>query len=308
MAMQASFQNRLTEVATDIEGTLAGLLGHEAPGFEVMRPVRLLEAMRYAVLAGGKRLRPFLVVETARLLGKGSGPDARWAAAAVELVHCYSLVHDDLPSMDDDDLRRGRPTVHKAYDEATAILAGDALQSLAFAVLADPDHCKDAGIRAELVLGLAQASGLGGMVGGQVLDLAQEGRYGKVDPSAVDIRTMQAMKTGALISFSVQAGAILCRADAAARAAMKVYGEALGVAFQIADDLLDVESTAEETGKNTGKDAARGKVTLIDRLGVDAARAECQRLLGQALEALEPWGHEADILRAAARFVIERRA
>lgn len=312
MGSQVSFHDRLAEIAVNVELYLAEFLADKAAAFEVMRPKRLVEAMRYAVLAGGKRLRPLLTVETVRLL---SGEDADsidhpayWAATAVELIHCYSLVHDDLPAMDDDDLRRGRPSLHKAYDEATAVLVGDALQCLAFAELADPRHCADPSIRAELVLGLAQAAGVGGMVGGQMLDLAQEGRYGPIDPSVEDIRVMQSMKTGALITFSVEAGAILCKADARTRVRMKTYGKALGIAFQIADDLLDIDATVAEMGKETGKDAARGKVTLVDLVGVEAARVECARLLDQALEALAGFGPEADTLRDAVRFVITRRA
>ncbi len=310
MTFQQRFYDRMAENAQQVEHYLVILLEEIAAPFEVIRPKRLLEAMRYAVLSGGKRLRPILTVETARLL-KGDDAstqhEAYWAGAAIELIHCYSLVHDDLPSMDDDDLRRGRPTLHKAYDEATAILAGDALQALAFAELADPRHCKDASIRAELVMGLAQASGVGGMVGGQILDLAQEGRYGAIDPSVDDIKIMQSMKTGALIAFSVEAGAIIAKSTPEQRSQMGSYGQALGVAFQIADDLLDLDATAAELGKKTGKDAERGKVTLIDRVGVEAARRECGILLEQALDALSEFGPEADMLRDAARFVIARR-
>jgi len=311
MTSPVNFHDRLAEVATDVELYLAELLNNKVSGREVMRPKRLIEAMRYAVLAGGKRLRPMLTVETVRLLSHEDvetiDHPAYWAGAAVELIHCYSLVHDDLPSMDNDDLRRGRPALHKAYDEATAILAGDALQCLAFAELSDPRVCPDASIRAELIAGLAQASGVGGMVGGQILDLAHEGRYGAIDPSVDDIRIMQSMKTGALIAFSVEAGAILTGVDTVTRSQMRSYGEALGVAFQIADDLLDLEATATEMGKETGKDAARGKITLVERLGADAARLECNRLLEKALAALEGYGSEADTLRDAAHFVITRR-
>jgi farnesyl diphosphate synthase len=265
-----------------------------------------MAAMRHAALEGGKRLRPFLVIETARLLGY-EGDGAVRAGAAVELLHCYSLVHDDLPSMDDDDLRRGRPTVHKAFDEATAILAGDALQSLAFEVLADPATHPDPALRAQLVLGLARASGLGGMVGGQMLDLAAEGRYGTVRLDEGDVRRLQAMKTGAVLAYSVQAGAILGRADSPTGAALLAFGNALGAAFQVADDLLDREASADAIGKRTGKDLDRGKATLVDLLGLDGARRECDRLLRQALDALERFGPAAEILRDAARFAIERR-
>jgi farnesyl diphosphate synthase len=263
--------------------------------------------MRHAVLGGGKRLRPFLVVETARLFGR-SGEALFRVGAAVELLHGYSLVHDDLPSMDDDDLRRGQPTVHKAFDEATAILAGDALQTLAFEVLADPATDPDAAVRADLVLGLARASGLGGMVGGQMLDLAAEGRYGAASLDEAAIRQLQAMKTGALLAFSVEAGAILGRANPAQREALLTYGRALGAAFQIADDILDREASAEAMGKRTGKDQEKGKATLVDRLGLDEAREECQDLVETAIDALESFGAEADILRDAVRFTVERRA
>jgi farnesyl diphosphate synthase len=262
--------------------------------------------MRHAALGGGKRLRPFLAIESARVLGYRSAGAAR-AGAAIELLHCYSLVHDDLPSMDDDDLRRGRPTVHREFDEATAILAGDALQTLAFEVLADPDTDADPAIRLELVLGLARASGLGGMVGGQMLDLAAEHRYGPVTLGEADIRRLQAMKTGAILAFSVEAGAILGRADPTTRAALLAYGRALGAAFQVADDLLDRESSAEAMGKRTGKDQEKGKATLVDLLGLDGARRRCASLLDEALAALERFGPEADVLREAARFTVERR-
>src|SRR5919112_1831901 len=240
-----------------------------------------MAAMRHAALGGGKRLRPFLTIETARLLGReGQGPLR--AGCAVELLHCYSLVHDDLPSMDDDDLRRGRPTVHKAFDEATAILVGDALQTLAFEVLADRATDRDPAIRSDLVLGLARASGPGGMVGGQLLDLAAEGRYGAAELTEIDVRQLQMMKTGAILTFSVEAGAILGRADPAARENLVNYGRALGAAFQVADDILDRESSPEALGKRTGKDLEKGKATLVDLLGLEGARRECELLVEQA--------------------------
>lgn len=264
-----------------------------------------MAAMRHAVLGGGKRLRPFLTLETARLFGvQGDGPLR--AGAAVELLHCYSLVHDDLPSMDDDDLRRGRPTVHKAFDEATAILAGDALQALAFDVLADPETDPDPAIRSALVLGLARASGLGGMVGGQMLDLAAEGRYGEARLSEADVRQLQMMKTGAILTFSVEAGAILGKADAVSRENLVSYGRALGAAFQVADDILDRESSAEALGKRTGKDAEKGKATLVDLLGLEGARRECRLLVERAQACLDGFGEKADVLREAVRFVAER--
>jgi farnesyl diphosphate synthase len=302
-----TFASRLTESAGTVEMVLGTLLSDETRSGETARPPRLMAAMRHAVLGGGKRLRPFLVMETARMLGAaGEGPSR--VGAAVELLHCYSLVHDDLPSMDDDDLRRGRPTVHKAFDEATAILAGDALQSLAFEVLADPMSDPDPAIRADLVLGLARAAGLGGMVGGQMLDLAAEGRYGESRLFDPDVRRLQAMKTGALLAFSVQAGALLGRADQVADERLLSYGRALGAAFQVADDILDRESSAEAMGKRTGKDLEKGKATLVDLLGLPGARRECDRLLAAALAALEPFGAAADTLREAARFTVERQA
>lgn len=296
---------RLSEVAKDVEVCLEALLSNEAQSGEMARPERLLSAMRHAALGGGKRLRPFLTIETARLLSRvGAGPLR--AGSAIELLHCYSLVHDDLPSMDDDDLRRGQPTVHKAFDEATAILAGDALQTLAFEVLADPATDPDSAVRADLVLGLARAAGLGGMVGGQMLDLAAEGRYGSAALAEGGIRRLQMMKTGALLAFSVAAGAILGRADAAAREALATYGHALGAAFQVADDILDREASAEALGKRTGKDLEKGKATLVDHLGMDGAKRECRRLVAEAQGALAAFGDEADTLREAVRFVAER--
>ncbi|NIX75104.1 polyprenyl synthetase family protein [Microvirga terricola] len=304
-ASTSTFTARLAEAAASVEACLADLLSDKARHGEIARPARLIAAMRYAALGGGKRLRPFLTIEAARLFGQeGDGPLR--AGSAIELLHCYSLVHDDLPSMDDDDLRRGRPTVHKAFDEATAILVGDALQTLAFEVLADSATDLDPAVRSELVLGLALASGLGGMVGGQMLDLAAEGRYGAAHLAEADIRRLQMMKTGAILTFSVEAGAILGRADAAALQSLKDYGRALGAAFQVADDILDRESSAEALGKRTGKDQEKGKATLVDLLGLDGARRECRQLVEKAEAALEGFGADADTLRAAVRFVVER--
>jgi farnesyl diphosphate synthase len=209
--------------------------------------------------------------------------------------------------MDDDDLRRGRPTVHKAYDEATAILAGDALQTLAFEVLADPETDADPAIRSDLVLGLARASGLGGMVGGQMLDLAAEGRYGEAKLAEADVRRLQMMKTGAILTFSVEAGAILGRADAGARGSLVEYGRALGAAFQVADDILDRESSAEALGKRTGKDQEKGKATLVDLLGLEGAKRECRQLVERAEAALAGFGAQAQTLREAVRFVADRK-
>lgn len=306
MSLTSSFMTRLSEVAEEIETSLEALLSDEARSGEIARPSRLILAMRHAALGGGKRLRPFLTIETARLFAReGVGPLR--AGSAIEFLHCYSLVHDDLPSMDDDDLRRGRPTVHKAFDEATAILAGDALQTLAFEVLASPETDADAAVRSDLVLGLARASGLGGMVGGQMFDLAAEGRYGEAALTEADIRRLQMMKTGALLTFSVEAGAILGRADATARENLRAYGRALGAAFQVADDILDREASAEALGKRTGKDQEKGKATLVDHLGLEGAHQECRRLVAQAEAALDSFGSRADMLREAVRFVVERQ-
>ncbi|HEY6831983.1 MAG TPA: farnesyl diphosphate synthase [Pseudolabrys sp.] len=302
------FAARLADVATETETLLGTLLADAPLPGELARPPRVLAAMRHAVLGGGKRLRPFLVVETAALFGAPRN-GALLAGAALECVHCYSLVHDDLPSMDNDDLRRGRPTVHKAFDEATAILAGDALLTLAFDIAARPEVHPDAGVRSELVLELARAAGLGGMVGGQMLDLAAEGRFeAKRSLSEDEILTLQAMKTGALLRFGCRAGGILGQADAKARAEIDRYGVATGKAFQIADDLLDVESDTATLGKAAGKDAAAGKGTLVSILGVAGARARLASLVAEAEAALAPFGAKADILRACARFIAERRA
>jgi farnesyl diphosphate synthase len=305
------FESRLAYAGGAIEETLSALLAPAREAGEIARPERLLEAMRYSALGGGKRLRPFLVVEAARLFGR-EGTGVLRAAASVELIHCYSLVHDDLPAMDDDDLRRGRPTTHKAYDDATAILVGDSLLTLAFDVLADERTDPDPAIRVALVLALARASGIGGMAGGQQLDLEAEGRFapdGRPLPHGeAEILLLQAMKTGALLTASAEMGAIAGRADAAQREALKVYGTKLGQAFQIADDLLDVESDAATLGKATGKDSEKGKATLIGLWGIDAARQRLARLVAEAEAALAPFGDRAGVLRSAARFVADRKS
>lgn len=302
---EEAFQRRLSAVAEAVEERIKALLEDAPRRGEIARPARLIAAMRHAMLGGGKRLRPFLVIETASLFDIPF-TQALNAACAVELVHGYSLVHDDLPAMDDDDLRRGQPTVHKAFDEATAILVGDALLTMAFDVAADESTHEDPAIRAALVQGLARASGLGGMVGGQMLDLAAEGRYGDVLMDEARIRRLQAMKTGALIAFSIDAGAMLGRASVEERQALGFYGRAVGAAFQIADDLLDRESNAEAMGKRVAKDAEKGKATLVDILGMERARNECDGLVNKAIEALIPFGDKAEILRAAARFTVSR--
>jgi farnesyl diphosphate synthase len=300
------FTARLASVAAETEILLKQLLGDATLDGEISRPPRLVAAMRHAALDGGKRLRPFLLVETAAVFGAARA-GALMAGAALELVHCYSLVHDDLPAMDDDDLRRGRPTVHKAFDDATAILVGDALLTLAFDVMARTEVHGDPAVRVALVAELARASGLGGMAGGQMLDLAAEGRFeAKRALTEKEIATLQAMKTGALIRFACRAGAILGQADIAARSSIDRYGASIGQAFQIADDLLDVEGDAKTLGKAAGKDAAAGKATLVAALGTDGARARLKALIAESDAALVPFGAKADTLRAAARFIAER--
>jgi len=288
--------------AAETEAMLERCLPAPGPG---AGEAELAAAMRHAVLGGGKRLRAFLAIETAGLFGIAGAPAAR-LGAALECLHAYSLVHDDLPCMDDDDLRRGRPTVHKAWDEATAVLAGDALQTLAFEILAAPATHDDAAVRARLCLGLAEAAGAGGMVGGQALDLAAE--TGGAALGEAGIRRLQAMKTGALIRFAAEAGAILGAAPEADRARIRAYAGALGAAFQIADDLLDIAGSETETGKRVGKDRGAGKATLLDILGPEGARAEAEALAAKAAEALAPYGPRAALLAAAATFTINRRA
>jgi farnesyl diphosphate synthase len=246
--------------------------------------------MRYAALAGGKRLRPFVVIEAARIFGK-VGEGVVRAGAALECVHCYSLVHDDLPAMDDDDFRRGKPTVHRAFDEATAILAGDALLTLAFAILADPLTDPDPAVRLALSGSLADAAGHAGMVGGQMLDLTAT-----PDTDEAAIARLQAMKTGALFRYAAEAGAILGRATPTERGALVRFGDALGLAFQIADDLIDATGTAEAAGKAIAKDATQGKATVVATRGIDGARARLNDVIGQAVDALATFGMRADAL------------
>jgi farnesyl diphosphate synthase len=310
MSDASVLEQRLAAAARLVEAELEALLGAAVRPGETARPERLMAAMRHGVLAGGKRLRPFLVIESAALFGIAA-EDAVPAAAALELVHCYSLVHDDLPAMDDDDLRRGRPTVHKAYDEATAILVGDGLQTLAFETMASPRTHPDAAVRAELTVLLARASGLGGMVGGQMLDLTAEGRFAAgapLDLPEAEIRHLQAMKTGALIRFACLAGAVLGQASEPERQALAAYGEIIGLAFQVADDLIDHEGDAVLAGKATGKDAARGKGTLVSLRGPQWARDELTRLVADAATRLAPFGDGAGTLVEAARFIAFRQA
>jgi farnesyl diphosphate synthase len=304
-----SFSARLDAVAHETEALLDRLLAPSAEADEISRPRRLLDAMRYGSLGGGKRLRPFLVVESAALFGVPRD-NALMAGAALECVHCYSLVHDDLPAMDNDDLRRGRPTAHKAFDDATAILAGDGLLTFAFDILSRPETHADAEVRIRLVNLLARASGIGGMAGGQMLDLAAEGRFAPTAGQAMsehDVATLQSMKTGALLRFACCAGPILGRAGRDQAAALNRYGIGIGQAFQIADDLLDVEGDQAVVGKATGKDAAAGKATMVQILGVAGARARLQALVADAEKVLAPFGAAAATLISAAHFIADRR-
>jgi farnesyl diphosphate synthase len=291
-------QDALSAAAAEVEATLDILLplpeGPESP---------LLEAMRYATLGGGKRMRAFLTMESAALFGVDRTCAAR-VAAAIEMLHAYSLVHDDLPCMDDDDMRRGKPSTHKAFDEATAILAGDALQALAFEILADPNTHSNAEARAELVLAFAHAVGARGMCGGQMIDMWAEGK----DLTADQVGRLHALKTGRLIQFSTEAGAILGRAGPHQRHMLAAYGRDVGAAFQIADDVLDEVATAEEMGKTAGKDAAAGKATMVAILGIDRARAQAEMLARQAASHLDQFGEAATLLRLMADFVVTRRS
>ncbi|MER9315351.1 polyprenyl synthetase family protein [Mesorhizobium sp. M0659] len=298
---QLAFEAALLGRAAAIEAGLRLLLDGRTLAGEIARPERLMAAMRHGVLNGGKRLRPFLVMESAALFG-ADGEAAMRVAAAIECVHCYSLIHDDLPAMDDDDLRRGQPTVHKAFGEATAILAGDALLTLAFDVLADEATALPAERRAALVLALARAAGTGGMVGGQTLDLEAE----RSRPDEAGIIRLQAMKTGALIRFGCEAGAIIAGAAPQDRDRLAEFGSAVGLAFQLADDLLDLTADASQMGKATGKDAAAGKATLVALHGANWARSQLHGLVKQAHELLEPYGEQAALLKAAASFVAIR--
>lgn len=288
-----TFTERLAADAGLIEARLLAAMADKAD-----QPVS--HAMRYA-LRGGKRLRGFLVLEGARMLGVDAGR-AISAAAAIEALHAYSLIHDDLPCMDDDDLRRGQPTVHVKWDEATAVLAGDALQTLAFELLCDP-VLGSAEVRLALVEGLARASGIDGMVLGQALDIAAEtaGRALTLE----EITALQAGKTGALIGFAAEAGAVIAGAD---RGPLRAYAAALGLAFQIADDILDVTGDAAKTGKAVGKDAGAGKATFVSLLGLEGARARAAALVEEACAALSPYGARADLLKQAARFTIARES
>lgn len=304
-----TFAQSLSEAARLTEETLARLLAEktlmgEAPEAQAGR---LIAAMRHAVLGGGKRVRPLLVIQSAALFGVAADQAAA-TAAALELVHCYSLAHDDLPAMDNDELRRGRPTVWKAYDEWTAILAGDGLLTLAFEILARPETHPDAEVRVALVGALARASGAAGMVGGQALDLMADKLGEPAQPGIQHIRQLQAMKTGALLVFACEAGAILGCAPDVERRALIEFGSALGFAFQIADDLLDAEGDAATVGKAVAKDAAANKATLVSLMGIAEARAMLAQTEAAANDALALFGSKADVLREAARFVVNRKS
>jgi len=299
----------MTVADMDLASALARAAGVVEAQLDTLLPqpegpeARLIEAMRYATLGGGKRLRAFLVMESAALFAVSRTCAAR-VAASIEMLHAYSLVHDDLPAMDDDDLRRGRPSTHKAYDEATAILVGDALQARAFEVLAEPDTHSDPQARCELVMTLGAAAGARGMAGGQMIDMLAEGQL--LDGPAV--ARLQALKTGRLIQFSAEAGAILGRAPLNQRHLLAGYGRDLGAAFQIADDLLDTEGSAEETGKTAGKDAAAGKATMVAVLGAERARAQAEMLARQAAAHLDGLGERAALLQTLASYVVTRRS
>lgn len=286
------FQSRLSQAATEVQAHLDATMGP-------LGNLPVIAAMRYAS-AGGKRLRAFLVLESARLHGI-SADHAIWPAAAIEAIHAYSLVHDDLPCMDDDDLRRGLPTVHVKWDEATAVLAGDALQTFGFECVSRPECHPDPLVRAELTLGLARAAGAQGMVLGQALDIAAE--TAETPLNLDEITTLQAGKTGALIAWSATAGAVMAQADTAP---LQRYAADLGLAFQIADDILDIEGDIEKVGKAVGKDANAGKATFVSLLGLDGAKERAQDLVNDACDALDVYGNEALALREAARFVISR--
>ncbi len=301
------FLYQLKSDASAVENRLDELLGTNTGPDEIYRPHRLICAMRHATLNGGKRLRPFLVMQTGRLLG-ADPENLLQVATALECIHCYSLIHDDLPAMDDDDLRRGQPTVHKAYDEATAILSGDALLTYAFQLLGDPLTHSSADIRIQLISRLAAAAGMGGMVGGQMLDLQPEND----PPDADNIATMQAMKTGALIKYACIAGGICGRATNRQLSALEEYGDSIGQAFQLKDDILDVTATSAQIGKTAAKDHAQGKQTQVSTMGIDKTRAIADELVARAANALalfeDKTRYEDNIrlLVDAAHFTVQR--
>ena len=299
--MIAPLGHKMKQFASDFEHVLEAVLSVDTEPGEAVRPAELLAAMRYGALDGGKRLRPFLLMESASLFGEPGHAIMR-VGAALECVHCYSLIHDDLPAMDDDDLRRGRPTVHKAFDEATAILAGDSLLTLAFDVVASPKTGLNPEIKIRLISDLARASGLGGMAGGQALDLQAEITL----PDEAGIVLLQAMKTGALLRFAARAGAVAMNASEADIARLTRFGEIAGLAFQIADDLLDLTADVATMGKATGKDAARGKGTLVSLHGAEWARQKLDALEAEARSILQPYRQKAAMLEALAAFIGNR--
>lgn len=290
-------QKAMAEIASGINTTIGTMLPESSEPEN-----RLIEAMRYATLGGGKRIRPFLVCESAKLFGVDH-LRAKRVAAALEFVHCYSLVHDDLPAMDDADLRRGLPAVHKKYDDATAILAGDALLTLAFEILAEPETHEDPYVRCELTSLLAKSSGMNGMVGGQMLDLIGE----KASFDVGQISRLQRMKTGMLMSFACEAGAILGKASESQRKALRNYAFDLGLAFQVTDDILDVEGDPAETGKEQGKDTKAGKSTFVTTMGSEQAKMRAEMLVHQAIRHLHAFDSRASTLKAFAMYVLERR-
>ncbi|MBD9450701.1 polyprenyl synthetase family protein [Rhizobium sp. RHZ02] len=302
-ASSETFEARLTATAREVEAVLDTLLSSSVLNGEIARPERLRSAVHYASLNGGKRLRPFLVIEAASLLG-GDRDAALRVGAALECVHCYSLVHDDLPAMDDDDLRRGKPTVHIAYDEATAILTGDSLLTYAFDIIAAPETKLPDAAKVALTLALARAAGIGGMAGGQALDLAAE----KQAPDEQGIVTLQAMKTGALIRFACEAGAIIAGASPEDRTRLRQFGERIGLAFQLADDILDLTSDAATMGKATGKDAGRSKGTLVALHGMAWAEAKLAEHVREAEALLSPYAGRGTVLTEAARFIAGRKS
>ena len=295
---RAELRDEANRIAAKVEAVFSHYLNGPGDGRD-----RLFEAMRHAGLGGGKRIRPLLTVATGRLFGLDEDRVVR-AGAAIEAIHVYSLIHDDLPCMDDDDLRRGKPTVHRAFDESTAVLAGDCFHDLAFEIVADTDTHEDPFVRAELVLEMARASGPHGMAGGQMLDLVAEGQ--ELDIGS--ITRLQQLKTGALIEFSVEAACIMGRLPPEARTPYRGYARDIGLAFQIADDLLDHDGDEAKTGKALRKDERQGKATFVSLMGADQARQQAQALSEQAINHLQGHGEEADILRALARFVVERES
>ena len=292
----ADLLSEASRVSAEVDDVFQSLLIGREDGRD-----QLFAAMRHAAIGGGKRLRPLIAVATAQLFGIDRQRAVR-AGAAIEAIHVYSLIHDDLPCMDNDDVRRGKPTVHRAFSEAAAVLAGDSLHALAFEILADAETSEDPFVRSELVLELARAAGPNGMAGGQMMDLAAEGQ----DLDLAAITRLQQLKTGALIEYAVEAPCIMARLPVEARTPYRGYARNIGLAFQIADDLIDHAGDDGAAGKRTGKDAAAGKATFVSLLGADRAQQQAQLLVTQAIEHLGGHGEEADLLRAVARFAVER--